>query len=223
MDRLEMWPVLGLKLCTPRLTMRPVDPELAFDLANLAAEGIHDPSVMPFFIPWTDRPQPELQRSVLRYNHRSWADFEPDSWRLPLAVFEDGELAGMQEMTTHDFPVLRSFSTGSWLGRRFQGRGIGREMRAAVLHLGFAGLGAVRAVTDAYTDNPASLGVTRALGYRPDGTHWDLRRGEPAQCLRFTMDRSDWEAARRDDIHIEGVGDELLAFLGLHPAADPGE
>ncbi len=40
-------------------------------------------------------------------------------------------------------------------------------MRAAVLHLAFAGLEAEYADSDAFTDNAASLGVSRKLGYRP--------------------------------------------------------
>jgi RimJ/RimL family protein N-acetyltransferase len=40
-----------------------------------------------------------------------------------------------------DFAVLREVHTGSWLGQRYQGQGLGTEMRSAVLHLGFAGLG----------------------------------------------------------------------------------
>jgi RimJ/RimL family protein N-acetyltransferase len=111
--------------------------------------------------------------------------------------------------------VLGQFVTGSWVGRAFQGRGIGREMRAAALHLGFAGLGATRALTDAFADNAASLAVTRSLGYRPAGRHWMTRRGEPAEQLRFVMDRADWDARRRSDIEIDGVGDDLRGFLGL--------
>ncbi len=45
--------------------------------------------------------------------------------------------------------TLRTFDTGSWVGRRFQGRGTGTEMRAAALHLMFAGLGAREATTSA--------------------------------------------------------------------------
>jgi RimJ/RimL family protein N-acetyltransferase len=215
MERLELWPLFGLTVHTPRLSMRSVDPDLAYDLADLASGGIHDPGVMPFYMPWTDRPSPELERGVLRYYFRSWAELTPDQWSVPLAVFEGDELVGMQDFKTHDFAKLRTFTTGSWLGRRFQGRGIGKEMRAAALHLGFAGFDAVRAETDAYADNGASLAVTRSLGYRPNGSRWELRRGEPAEYLRFTMDREHWQTIRRDDITIGGLGDELRSFLGL--------
>jgi RimJ/RimL family protein N-acetyltransferase len=215
MDRAEIWPLSALRVHTPRLTLRPVDPDLVFALADLAAEGVHDPAVMPFFEPWTDQPQPELQRGVIRYNLRTLAEMEPGSWRLPLAVFAEGELTGMQEIKGHELATTGQFSTGSWLGLRFQGRGIGKEMRAAALHLGFAGFGARRANTDAYRDNAASLAVTRSLGYEPNGRAWEHRRGEAAEYRLFTMDRAHWETIRRDDITIEGLGPDLLRFLGL--------
>jgi RimJ/RimL family protein N-acetyltransferase len=214
-ERAGLWPLFALTVRTPRVTMRSVDLDLAYELADLASEGIHDPAFMPFYIPWTDLPSPELERGVLRYYFRTWAELTSDQWSIPLAVFEANELVGMQDFKTHDFAKLRSFSTGSWLGQRFQGRGIGKEMRAAALHLGFAGFDAVRAETDAYADNTASLAVTRSLGYRPNGSRWELRRGEPAEYLRFTMDREHWQTIRRDDITIDGLGAELRSFLGL--------
>ena len=42
---------------------------------------------------------------------------------------------------------MRTVGTGSWLGRPYQGRGIGKEMRGAVLALAFDGLGAEVAET----------------------------------------------------------------------------
>jgi hypothetical protein len=60
-----------------------------------------------------------------------------------------------------DFSLLRSVGTGSWLGTEYQGQGIGKEMRSAVLHLAFAGLGAQIARSGAYFDNEASLRVSR--------------------------------------------------------------
>jgi RimJ/RimL family protein N-acetyltransferase len=218
MDPVDIWPVLGLQVRTPRLTLRPPGLDLTFALAELAAAGIHDPAEMPFLRAWTDTPPPEQQRESVRRLLGRWAEFRPGSWTLALAVFEGETLVGMQSVKTEGFPVLRQFSTGSWLGRAFQGRGIGREMRAAVLHLGFAGLGATRALTDAFVDNPASLAVTRALGYEPNGRDRIVRRGAPVEVLRFTMERADWETIRRDDIELDGVDDRLLAFLGLGAA-----
>ena len=66
-------------------------------------------------------------------------------------------MIGQQDIDADGFAVRRVVSTGSWLGRDHQGRGAGKEMRAAVLHLAFAELGAERAETAAFADNPASI------------------------------------------------------------------
>lgn len=52
----DHWPQLGLRLSTTRLELRlPTGEELA-ELADLAAQGIHEPDRMPFTVPWTDLP-----------------------------------------------------------------------------------------------------------------------------------------------------------------------
>jgi RimJ/RimL family protein N-acetyltransferase len=63
-------------------------------------------------------------------------------------------------------------------------------MRAAVLHLAFAGLGAEYATSEAFTDNAASLGVSRKLGYVLDGFYRQVIRGKPATQQRLRLDRA---------------------------------
>ena len=76
-------------------------------------------------------------------------------------------------------------------------------------------LGAQWATTGAFADNGASLGVTRKLGYAPNGTKLITRRGEASQTLLYRMDRSHWEEhVRRDDIEIIGAED-AREVLGL--------
>jgi RimJ/RimL family protein N-acetyltransferase len=57
----------------------------------------------------------------------------PARWNVHFLVRFDGRVVGTQELAATDFAVTREVSTGSWLGLRHQGRGIGTEMRAAVL------------------------------------------------------------------------------------------
>jgi RimJ/RimL family protein N-acetyltransferase len=215
MELHEIWPIFGLRIRTPRIELRAVDPDLAVAVANLAAAGIHDPATMPFLEAWTDTPSPELEQNTLRHFWEMWAGVRPERWRISFAVLVDGEVQGIQAVHTVDYPGLRSFETGSWLGLRFQGRGTGREMRAAVLHLMFDALDAVEATTGAFADNAASLAVTRALGYEPNGTMTRLRRGVPSEELLFRMPREVWLPHRRDDIEVEGLSPACLAFLGL--------
>ena len=107
--------------------------------------------------------------TLLQRHRRHRADWSADDWSLDLAVFADGQVVGEQDMSAHDYPVLREVSTFSWVGVRHHGRGIGTEMRAAALHLAFAGLGATNAVSGAFADNVSSLRVSEKLGYQADG------------------------------------------------------
>lgn len=201
------WPLFDLRVTTPRLELRVVDDELATALAALAAGGVHHPAATPFFVPWTDLPSPELERGVLQFHWRSRADTSPACWRVPFAAIERGVVVGSTDLAATDFPVLRQFETGSWLGREHQGRGLGREMRVATLSVGFDAFDAELATTGAWHDNAASLGVTRSLGYEPAGVRRALRRDAPDTLLGFRMDRAHFEhAVRRDDIVIRGDG-----------------
>jgi RimJ/RimL family protein N-acetyltransferase len=120
-------------------------------------------------------------------------------------VLADGEVVGTQDLGGNDFAVTREVNSGSWLGRKHHGRGIGTEMRAAVLHLGFAGLGAETALSGAHTDNAASLGVSRKLGYVPDGLGRQAVRGRLEVEQRLRLDRATWAAARTVPVTIEGL------------------
>ncbi len=207
------YPAFALEVRTPRLTLRvPTDEDLV-DLAELAERGVHDPDASPFSVQWTAIDPPHQQRNTLAFFWQQRPTLITDAWHLTLVAVVDGAIAGTQSLFTRQWPVLKTFETGSWLGREFQGRGLGTDMRAAVLHLGFEGFGAERAVTAAWDDNPSSLGVTRALGYRPNGTARESRNGEVATMCHFVLDRADWETHRRDDIEIVGA-DAVAACFG---------
>ena len=209
------WALFGLVVRTPRVELRlPTDDELVA-LADLAAAGIHDPATMPFDVPWTDVDPPELQRNFLQYHWLQRASLTADDWHLVLATFDRGSggPVGSQGLLASEFAIRRTVATGSWLGRDHQGQGIGTEMRAAVLHLAFAGLGAERAESGAWEDNEASLSVSRALGYHENRDHIAVRRGESARQIDLVLDRSDWEQRRRDDIELVGL-DACLTLLG---------
>ena len=210
-----VWPLFDLRVVTPRLELRAIDDEMALALATVASQGVHDPAFMPFAFEWTDAPPDQLPRNTMQFYWRCRAEWSPQRWNLNLAVIVDGTVVGTTGLLAEHFVELRQFETGSWLGREFQGRGIGTEMRAASLHLGFAGLGAQRATTSAFVDNPSSLGVTHKLGYVPNGHLHRLRRGAPATTAFFEMSRTHWdENVRRDDITIEGL-EGCLPMFGL--------
>ncbi len=212
------WPLFGLRVETPRLTLAyPTDDDL--DALNaVASRGIHDPSVMPFLIPWTDDPPEIRPRNSLQFWWGLRARWQPSKWQLTMVVREDANVVGVQEMTATDFAVTRQVTTGSWLGKAYQGRGIGKEMRAAILHLAFAGLGAERAKSGAFEDNVASLAVSKALGYVENGDDIDAPRGKPQRHIRLLLTRKVWEQTRRTDIRIHGL-DACLPMFGLESSA----
>lgn len=213
----DHWPLAGLRLTTPRLELRlPTDDELA-ELAGLAASGVHDPDLMPFYEPWTDQPPAERARSVVQYHWRQQAASTPGKWSLPFVVFAGGRVVGKQDVSAQDFAVLREVTTGSWLGQRHHGQGIGTEMRVAVLHLAFAGLGAEDALSGAFDDNPASLAVSEKLGYERDGIKRHLIRGRRATEHRLRLTRARWERHRqRSPVPVTITGLEpCLPLLGL--------
>ncbi|MCK2221133.1 GNAT family N-acetyltransferase [Actinomadura sp. ATCC 31491] len=206
------WPLFDLSITTPRLVLRL--PSLADldELADRAAEGVHEEGFMPFLFPWTDGEPAERARRTAQYHFRAWGALTPEDWALEFAVLHEGVVVGTQGVMAKDFAVTREVSTGSWLGRRFHGRGIGTEMRAAVLHLAFAGLGARHAVTQAFEDNHASLAVTRKLGYREDGITLHNRRGEAAVTQRFRLRAGEW--AETPGVEVHGLA-PCLPLLGL--------
>ena len=116
---------------------------------------------------------------------KAYGTWHPESWRLSFAVLVDDEFVGAQELEGNDFPRLRTVDSASFLANAVRGRGIGKQMRRAVLGLAFGPMGAQAAITSAWHDNHASLGVSRALGYRPNGETFD-RRGTEGTRWRVT-------------------------------------
>lgn len=175
------WPVFGLRLATPRLVLRPVTDDDLADLVDLVLAGIHDPASMPFLMPWTDAPRDELITETLRYHWRSRAESRPEQWSVHFAVRSRGQLLGTQEISAEHFAVTAAVSTGSWLGRTHHGQGYGTEMRCGVIDFAFDHLKATRAESAAFLDNPASLAVSRKVGYLANGDAVQQRRaGERA-------------------------------------------
>jgi RimJ/RimL family protein N-acetyltransferase len=210
----DLWPLFGLHVTTPRLVLRPLLDSDFDELGALLEGGVHPPDVMPFTFPWTDPEPPELQRQAMQYHWRQRAGWEADDWTLDFGVWDEGRLVGQQGIEAKQFARLRDVLSGSWVGMTYQGRGIGKEMRAAVLHLAFETLGARRARTEAFEDNAASLAVTRSFGYSANGDEYQVRRDEPARTLRFVLDRETWAERRRDDITVEGF-DPCRTMFGL--------
>ena len=197
-DRLTaFWPLFGLRLATPRLTLAVLADDDLPDLVPTILGGVHEPDRMPFSAPWTDAPAEDLARNSLAHFWTTRGATTPQAWTLHFVVRIDGAAVGLQDVRGRDFAVTRTVSTGSWLGLAHQGQGVGTEMRAAVLQFAFDHLRAVRAESGAFLDNPSSLRVSQKLGYQPNGIDRVVRRGEAAGQQRLvvtpeTFVRPDW-------------------------------
>lgn len=192
-DPLRHWPLAGLVLRTPRLELRPDDYVGLAALADRALEGVHPAEEMPFLEPWTDGAgDPGFARGVMQYAWGCRAELGPTRWTVNFLVREGGRVLGMQTLAATDFGVLGEVRSGSWLTRAAQGRGLGTEMRHAVVALAFDHLGARAARTSAFADNSASRRVSDRLGYTPDGIERHVRRGRPALLLRSRLVAGDW-------------------------------
>ena len=217
-DRLaEHFPAFALEVRTPRLRLRFPDDDDVVELAELAAHGVHDDDAMPFTVPWTRVEPPFQQRNTLEFFWTQRTKMQADAWSIPLVAVVDGAIIGSQGIFTKEWAVTRSVETGSWLGRDHQGKGFGKEMRTAVLHLAFDGFGAAEATTAAFADNPASIGVTRACGYRPNGEERVARNGSVITLSRFVMDADDFATIRRDDIEVVGAAPVAAMFGTARP------
>jgi RimJ/RimL family protein N-acetyltransferase len=214
------WPLFDLVVRTPRLQIRlPREEEFGALLAVIAA-GVHDPATMPFTSPFTDRPSPARERESAQWWWRQRAEWSPEKWNLTGAVFVDGEVVGVQDINAEHFATLRSVHTGSWLGLAHQGHGLGKEMRQAILHLAFAGLGALEAHSGAFFDNEPSLATSRSVGYEPNGEALAPRRDGVARMINVRIGRARWEERRRDDIELVGLEGCLDMFIAP-PEATP--
>jgi RimJ/RimL family protein N-acetyltransferase len=208
------WPLYALRITTPRLELRIPDDEDLVELFAAARAGIHPADEMPFGIPWTDTiEEPGALERFLSFFWTTRGTLTAEKWQLPFAVVSQDAVVGVQDLLAEDFAGARSVSSGSWLTASAQGRGLGVEMRAAVLQLAFAGLGAREAQTSAWADNTASQRVSLRLGYVHEGQQLLARRGEPTPHLRFRLTREAWQRSRFDGIEIHNL-EPCLALLG---------
>lgn len=172
----DVWPPFGLRIESPRLILRQVRETDFPAYVAAATSGIMNSDRNSFASPWDENSPEDLAKNSLSWLWSARTKIGPDSWYFMFAVFTKGEdgsedqLIGMQDVWAEKYRVLRTVSSGSWMRKDHQGKGLGKEMRAAMLMWAFDHFGAEYAESGAYDWNEASLGVSKSLGYFQCGT-----------------------------------------------------
>ncbi|HEY3337482.1 MAG TPA: GNAT family protein [Propionicimonas sp.] len=213
MNLATAFPPFGLQIEAGPLVLRPITDDVLPDLIELALGGIHDPQMMPFYVPWTDAPADRLPLNFTLYHWGQRSSWTPEHWDLEFAVEYEGRIVGCQSFATHNYAVTRTGETGSWLGRPHHGGGIGTKMRQAICAFCFDHLDADEVTSAAFADNPASNAVSRKVGYQPNGIQRKSRReGEWAGSQQWLLTRDTFN--RGPEITVSGVP-EFRRFIGL--------
>jgi RimJ/RimL family protein N-acetyltransferase len=209
------WPLHDIRLYAGELTLAPLtEADLDAVATVLPADLEQNPSATRY-----DGLDDRANRGAVLHQEywRSMGCWRPDAWEVYFVVRRDEEIVGLQGLEGPDFRTLRTVDTSSWVVPAARGHGIGKGMRLAVLALAFDHLGAQAAITSAWHDNHASLGVSRALGYRPNGASF-LARGDGVDTLvHMRMTGADWLArGAGHDVRVDGLAPALPLF-GLAP------
>ena len=217
---MALYAPLNVQISTLRLELRGATDDRLEALAPLVAAGkaTADPP------PWDDpsafyETDPDVR--VAKWLQGVWrgrGTVRPDAWRLAFVVFVDDEPVGQQDLTGNDFDTFGTVESTSWVSSDVRRRGIGSEMRAAILHLAFEGLGAAEAHSEGAVDNVGSNAVSERLRYERNGLTWATHQGKPVLGQRWRLDRNAWELHRRGDITMTGVA-ECRQVLGIRPDA----
>ncbi len=213
-------PVLGLRITAGPVELRGITDDLLGPLAELALD-IHDPDFMPFGYPWSLTPAPDMARTVAQYHWGKRASFSPAQWTADFAVFHNGELVGSQGFSTKDYLIVRGGETGSWLSRRFQGKGIGTAMRQVICAFAFDHLDAEHITSTAFEDNAPSRAVSRKTGYTENGVDRFNRLGKRAIMQRIVLEPANL-VRYPHELTVEGLP-EFRKSIGLdadEPAAE---
>ena len=208
------WPLFDLRLTNTAganadVVLRPM---AEADLATVAAILPDDLALNPAATTYPGLDTAKRRRVVAHQEYwQGWGRWSIASWVLTFVVEVDGRIVGTQTLEGEDFPMLRTVDSASWLVPEARGRGLGKAMRAVVLSLAFGPLEAQCAITSAWEENLASLGVSRALGYQPNGQYLRRREGGDlvgdviGSMVHLRLTREDWlSSAAGDCVTISG-------------------
>jgi len=223
----ELWPPFGLVIALGPVTLSPVRDDDLPALAALVDDGVHAPADMPFSFPWTSGTPGEVRLRLLQDHWAQRAAMTPAAWTLETSVRVNGEIVGCQSISTTDYLVTRTRETGSWLGMKHHGHGIGTLMRQALCAFMFGHLGAVEVTSAAFLDNAPSLAVSKKVGYTENGIARLKRRDDEMAVIQRLVVTAKTLNLPEYELTVRGVP-PLQEFLGWAQvrrgaASDAGE
>jgi len=212
------WPIFDLRISAPPLELRPMNEADQVVIAELLPDDVElNPAATRY-----DIASERIGRGIVVHQGywKAYGTWKPEEWRLSFVVLADGVPIGVQELEGNDFVRLRTVDTASFLVPARRGLGQGKRMRQAVLSLAFGPLEARAAITSAWQDNDASLGVSRSLGYRPNGETLD-RRGDGVDVMvHLRLTRESWIGSQQSGgITVSGLA-PCRPLFGLGPHSD---
>jgi RimJ/RimL family protein N-acetyltransferase len=211
------WPVLDIRIRVGDLGLRPLTEAELPALARLLPPDVE---LNPDSPRYAGAAAETVRGTIVFQDYwRAMGTWTVGGWRLNFGVWRGDTLLGTQELEGNDFARLRTVDTASFLAPAARGAGLGKQMRRAVLALAFGPLAAECAISSAWHDNHASLGVSRALGYVDNGVERHRRAGrdgdriEDLVHLRLTRDA--WlSSGLADGVRVD-LPDACLPYFGL--------
>jgi RimJ/RimL family protein N-acetyltransferase len=208
-----VWPLFDLRLTTPDLELRPMTEADLSELVAVVPDDLEVDPALPKVAGLGAREQRAV--GVAQVYWRALGRWSSDSWELVLVCRHNGRIVGSQCLEGEDFARLRTVDSWSWLASDARGRGWGKQMRRAALTLAFGPLGAENAVTSAWHDTAASLGVSRSLGYADNGVQRHKRDDGADTMVHLRMARDDWErSGLAEGVTVEGF-EACRPFFGV--------
>jgi 8-oxo-dGTP diphosphatase len=200
-------------LATERLTLRPptaADAEALHRLVN-DFEVTRNLTVVPFPYPraladeWIAATARELAAGVAYQLAITGREGDEEVLVGVVGLRLDADLRS-SDSHRDAHSTARTGRLGYWVGRRFWGHGVATEAAGRLVRWALANLPVDRLVAEVATDNPASAGVLRRIGFRQvgEGVTGFLSRGGQHPVWQFM--------ATRDDI---------FGHTEVDPAAEP--
>lgn len=159
---------LQVRVSTPRIGLVGATDDLLGQLQPLVRDGKATADPAPFDDPMSLYEEDPAVR-VHKWLQGVWrgrGSVTPESWRLSFAVVLDGQPVGMQELIGDHFDTYGTVVSVSWLSSDVRRRGIGTEMRQAILHLAFEALTPQRPPPRPSSTMPAPTAYRGRLGTR---------------------------------------------------------